>query len=163
MVKKTVFLMSLVIAAFIAFGCEKKVEKASVSAPQPPEIVDQASTGEQAAPEAEPGQVPEKAVTKSPAKAPAKPAQKEARKTAEPKRPEPVSGSTERGGFVTFLSGKVTAYRGDAWEPLDVEDPVEVDDRIKTGADSFCEIQFADFGVVRIQESSEIVVRNVFP
>ena len=164
MVKKTVFLMSLVIAALVAFGCEKKVEKESVSAPQPPEIVEQAPTGEQAAtaPEAQPEQVPEKAVTKSPAKTPAKPAQKDARKTTEPKRPEPVSGSTERGGFVTFLSGKVSAYRGDAWEPLDVEDPVEADDRIKTGADSFCEIQFADFGVVRVQESSEIVVRNVF-
>jgi outer membrane protein assembly factor BamB/ferric-dicitrate binding protein FerR (iron transport regulator) len=163
-VKKTIFIMSLVIAALIAFGCEKKGQKESASATQPTEIVEPAPTGEQAAsaPEAQPEQVPENAVPKSPAKTRAKPATKEAGRTAEPKRPEPVSGSTEHGGFVTFLSGKVTAYRGDTWEPLDVEDPVEADDRIKTAADSFCEIQFADFGVVRVQESSEIVVRDVF-
>jgi outer membrane protein assembly factor BamB len=65
-------------------------------------------------------------------------------------------------GVVTFLSGKVSVNRGQEWMPIDVEDFVGMDDRVKTGSDSFCEIQFTDFGIIRVQDNSEILLRSVY-
>ncbi|KKL81042.1 hypothetical protein LCGC14_1998730 [marine sediment metagenome] len=64
-------------------------------------------------------------------------------------------------GVVTFSSGYVSIQRGGQWGELDVEDLVEEGDLIKTESDSFTEIQFADFGIIRIQENTELIVRNL--
>jgi outer membrane protein assembly factor BamB len=42
-----------------------------------------------------------------------------------------------------------------------VEDLVEAGDLIKTKSDSFTEIQFMDFGIIRIQENTELIVQNL--
>ena len=64
-------------------------------------------------------------------------------------------------GVVTFASGFVSIHRGEQQSELDVEDLVEVGDLIKTESDSFVEIQFADFGIIRIQENTELIVQNM--
>jgi outer membrane protein assembly factor BamB/ferric-dicitrate binding protein FerR (iron transport regulator) len=141
----------------------------------------QAPAGQEAATAVqEPAGEAEQAVaeTKAPEKKPA--AVKVAKKTApsaKPKAKAAGEGETARAkaaakpqkmeelseeGVVTFLSGKVSVSRSQDWEPLDVEDLVGMDDRVRTGSDSFCEIQFADFGIIRVQDNSEILVRNVY-
>jgi len=64
-------------------------------------------------------------------------------------------------GVVTFSSGYVSIQRGGQWGELDVADLVEEGDLIKTESDSFTEIQFMDFGIIRIQENTELIVRNL--
>lgn len=64
-------------------------------------------------------------------------------------------------GIITFLSGIVKVNRGEGWSSVDVEDVVQENNIIKTKENSFCEIQFMHFAVVRVQENSEITVKNV--
>jgi outer membrane protein assembly factor BamB len=62
-------------------------------------------------------------------------------------------------GVVIFSSGYVSVRRGEQWHELDVEDLVETGDLVKTNGDSFAEIQFTDFGIIRIQQNTELIVR----
>ncbi len=64
-------------------------------------------------------------------------------------------------GVVTFSSGFVSVNKGEKFEVLDVEDFVELGNIIKTEDDSFCEVQFSDFGIIRIQENTELLVQTV--
>jgi len=65
-------------------------------------------------------------------------------------------------GIVMFASGNVSVNNDESWVPLDVEDFVELDNRIKTESDSFCEIQFTDFGIIRIQGNTELLIGEVY-
>jgi hypothetical protein len=65
-------------------------------------------------------------------------------------------------GIVTFASGVVTIERDGDWEILDVEDLVGLDDRVKTDSESYCELQFEEFGIMRIQENTEITVSEIY-
>ncbi len=84
--------------------------------------------------------------------------------------PEPVTEVPEASveeieafldGYITFLSGDVNINRGSEWEPCDVDDFVGIDDSIKTEMESFCEVQFTDFGMIRIQENTEVTMKDI--
>jgi outer membrane protein assembly factor BamB len=49
-----------------------------------------------------------------------------------------------------------------AWLFLDVDDSVIGKDRVRTGTESFCEVQFTEFGIIRIQQQSELLLSSVF-
>jgi outer membrane protein assembly factor BamB len=67
-------------------------------------------------------------------------------------------------GFVTFLSGdaEVRHAQEQAWLVLDVDDSVIGNDRVKTGQESFCEVQFTEFGIIRIQQETEVLLKSIF-
>jgi hypothetical protein len=79
----------------------------------------------------------------------------------EPESEEAKEAEIFMQGVVTFASGFVSIQRGGQWNDLDVEDLVEAGDLIKTKSDSFTEIQFMDFGIIRIQENTELIVQNL--
>jgi outer membrane protein assembly factor BamB len=64
-------------------------------------------------------------------------------------------------GVVTYVSGDVDVNRGGGWNILDVDDMVSLDNRIRTESESFCELQFSDFGIIRVQENTELAVGDV--
>jgi outer membrane protein assembly factor BamB len=80
----------------------------------------------------------------------------------EPQAEEAEEASVLLEGYITYLSGIVSINRGAQWEPCDIDDFVGVEDRIKTEVESSCEVQFTDIGIIRIQESSEIVMRQIY-
>jgi outer membrane protein assembly factor BamB len=65
-------------------------------------------------------------------------------------------------GYITYLSGVVSIDRGTGWVPCDIDDFVGVDHCIKTEPESFCEVQFTDFGIIRIQESTEVAMMEIY-
>jgi hypothetical protein len=65
-------------------------------------------------------------------------------------------------GVVTYVSGDVNMHRGADWRVLDVDDMVSLNNRIRTESESFCELQFSDFGIIRIQENTELEVGDVY-
>jgi len=67
-------------------------------------------------------------------------------------------------GIVTFLSGEAEVKHEPEqnWLVLDVDDSVIGNDRVKTGQESFCEVQFTEFGIIRIQQGTEILLKSVF-
>ncbi len=65
-------------------------------------------------------------------------------------------------GLVIFLSGDVEVLNNDDWYPLYIGDFVEVGNTVKVYENSFCELQFGDIAVVKIQESTELVMDSVF-
>jgi outer membrane protein assembly factor BamB len=65
-------------------------------------------------------------------------------------------------GVVIYLAGEVTAEADGGWNPIDVDDTVGGGDRIRTGPESFCEVQFTDFGLIRINQNTEVQVATLF-
>lgn len=73
----------------------------------------------------------------------------------------PVEAPEFDEGLVTFFSGDVFILEDEEWWEVAIGDMLEKDDILKTEASSYCEIQFGDTAVVRVQENTEIVIRNV--
>jgi hypothetical protein len=67
-------------------------------------------------------------------------------------------------GIVTFLSGEAEVQHKaePKWVFLDVDDSVLGNDKVKTGSESFCEVQFTEFGIIRIQQQTEVLIGSVF-
>ena len=65
-------------------------------------------------------------------------------------------------GMITFYSGDVYIYQDDDWWEVEIGDFLEENDMLKTEADSYCEIQFGDTAVVRVQENTEIAMRTIY-
>ncbi len=64
-------------------------------------------------------------------------------------------------GLVTFLSGDVEILNNGDWDTLYIGDFVEVGTTVKVYENSFCELQFGETAVVKIQESTELVMDSV--
>jgi outer membrane protein assembly factor BamB len=73
----------------------------------------------------------------------------------------PVEAPEFDEGLITFFSGDVFVRDGEEWWEVAIGDMLQKDDVLKTEAASYCEIQFGDTAVVRVQENTEIVMRNV--
>ena len=64
-------------------------------------------------------------------------------------------------GLITFQSGEVFYSRNDEWEEAMIGDTILKDDYIKVLESSFCEIQFGNKSVIRIQENTVIKIRDI--
>lgn len=64
-------------------------------------------------------------------------------------------------GIITFMSGEVYYSRNNEWKDVFTGDKILKDDYIKVLEDSFCEIQFGDKAVIRVQENSVINLRTI--
>ncbi len=64
-------------------------------------------------------------------------------------------------GLITFQSGEIFYSRNDEWEEAMIGDTILKDDYIKVLESSFCEIQFGNKSVIRIQENTVIKIRDI--
>jgi len=62
--------------------------------------------------------------------------------------------------LVIFVSGEVYVKGTAEWEYLEIGNIVHPDEVVKVGADSLCELQFGQKSVVRVQENTEISLKE---
>ena len=74
---------------------------------------------------------------------------------------EPLVIPESNEGLITFQSGEVFYSRNDEWEEAIVGGTILKDDYIKVLESSFCEIQFGNKSVIRIQENTVIKIREI--
>jgi outer membrane protein assembly factor BamB len=151
-----ILIVSLFILVLGITGCEKTRE------PQPEPDAGEAEPGT-VADEVEPG--PTTGEGERPAVEEEEPDQEfhVVEEAPETTAPEDGAGAFQE-GFVTFLSGmaEVRHEPEPAWLVLDVDDSVIGNDRVKTGQESFCEVQFTEFGIIRIQQETEVLLKSIF-
>ncbi len=71
------------------------------------------------------------------------------------KKPEKIEG------IITYCSGDVTVFEEGEWYAIEIGDFVTEKNIVKVESDSFCEVQFGNTAVVKIQENSEINLARV--
>ncbi len=59
-------------------------------------------------------------------------------------------------GIITFFSGDVSIRENESWYEAAIGDIVNKSNIVKVASDSYCEIQFGDRAVIKIQENSEV-------
>ena len=64
-------------------------------------------------------------------------------------------------GLITFTTGYVQIFRNNEWTEAEISDFVEKGDTVKVDTDSFCEIQFGNKAVIKIEENTEIVIPSL--
>ena len=74
----------------------------------------------------------------------------------------PIELPREHQAIITFLSGEVFLFREGGWKEIEIGASVSVDDRLKVGEDSYCELQFGNTGVARIQENTEVLMESLY-
>lgn len=74
---------------------------------------------------------------------------------------EPVVPPELDEGIITYFTGDVFILEGGEWWEVEIGETLTRNDSIKTEESSYCEIQFGETAVVRIQENTEISVRNL--
>ncbi len=66
--------------------------------------------------------------------------------------------------FVTYLSGdKIQIHKkySAKWNSLFIEDVIKKGDEIKTGQDSYCELQIIGYGILRLAPNSELSISEI--
>jgi hypothetical protein len=145
-----ILIVSLFILVLGVTGCEKSREPQPEPAAGEAEPEPGTTTGEVEQPVIEEEEEPDKEL-------------RVVEEVPETTAPEKDSGAFQE-GFVTFLSGmaEVRHEPEPAWLVLDVDDSVIGNDRVKTGQESFCEVQFTEFGIIRIQQETEVLLKSIF-
>ena len=64
-------------------------------------------------------------------------------------------------GLVTFISGDAEYLNNGEWEILFIGDLVDSGSTLKVFQGSFCEIQFGDRAIVKLEENTEIILESV--
>ncbi len=68
---------------------------------------------------------------------------------------------TNTQAITTFTSGEVFVKKESSWEYLEAGDYVNEDETIRVEKDSYCELQFGETGIIRIQENTEISMNSI--
>lgn len=63
--------------------------------------------------------------------------------------------------IITFTTGDVLALKENQWNPVEINDFLETGDTVKVEADSYCEIQFGNRAVIKIEENTELVIPSL--
>ena len=64
-------------------------------------------------------------------------------------------------GIIAYISGEVDIADESGWFPAEIGDLISPSDRIRTAADSSCEIQFGRIAVISLQENTEIDISRI--
>ena len=64
-------------------------------------------------------------------------------------------------GIIAYISGEVDIADESGWFPAEIGDLITPSNRIRTAADSSCEIQFGRIAVISLQENTEIDISRV--
>ena len=73
----------------------------------------------------------------------------------------PVKQPEKIEGMITYYSGDVTVFEEGEWYDIEIGDFVTEKNVLKVESDSFCEVQFGNTAVVKIQENSEVDLARV--
>ena len=73
----------------------------------------------------------------------------------------PVSQPQDVEGIITFYSGIVSIFDDGSWYEAEIGDFVSENNSIRVESDSYCEVQFGNTAVIKIQENSEINLSKV--
>ncbi len=63
--------------------------------------------------------------------------------------------------IITFTTGEVQKMKDNQWSPAEINDFIETGDTVKVESDSFCEIQFGNRAVIKIEENTELVFPSI--
>lgn len=74
----------------------------------------------------------------------------------------PVTAPDIDQAIVTFVSGSASLVHAGSWQPLDVGDLPGVDDTLAVDPDSYCEVQIGEKAVLRIEENTTVVMKELF-
>lgn len=110
------------------------------------------------APKQQPAATQTKQETAAPAPAPAKVTNEAGveQKTLPPAPPPKVENAT-----ITFLTGDVQVEKSKNWIPANIGDTVSASENLRVGAASYCEIQFGNLAVARIEANSEVSISQL--
>ncbi len=73
----------------------------------------------------------------------------------------PVEAPEITQGIITFFSGDVFIRAGEEWVYADIGDLLNEEDVLRVDTASYCEVQFSDTALVRIEENTEIAIREI--
>jgi outer membrane protein assembly factor BamB len=73
----------------------------------------------------------------------------------------PVKPPEHMQGIITFFSGNVYILHGQDEFIAEIGDHVEKEDVLIVEAASYCEVQFGDTAVIRIQENTEVAMKDI--
>jgi len=73
----------------------------------------------------------------------------------------PVETPEYKQALITFISGDVFKLENGEWVYVEIGDLLEENDSIQVDTDSFCEIQFGDRAVIRVEENTELALNTV--
>lgn len=74
----------------------------------------------------------------------------------------PVETPEYKQAMITFITGDVFMLEDGEWIYAEIGDFLEKDDSIQVESDSYCEIQFGDRAVVRVEANTELALSSVF-
>lgn len=74
----------------------------------------------------------------------------------------PVETPEYKQAMITFITGDVFRLEEGEWIYAEIGDFLEEDDSIQVESDSYCEIQFGDRAVVRVEADTELALSSVF-
>ena len=74
----------------------------------------------------------------------------------------PVETPEYKQAMITFITGDVFRLEGGEWIYAEIGDFLEENDSIQVESDSYCEIQFGDRAVVRVEADTELALSSVF-
>lgn len=74
----------------------------------------------------------------------------------------PVETPEYKQAMITFIAGDVFVLEEGDWIYAEIGDFLEADDSIQVESDSYCEIQFGDRAVVRVEADTELALSSVF-
>ncbi len=73
----------------------------------------------------------------------------------------PAQQPTVQSATITFLTGDVETNESNTWVPANIGDSLKASERLRVGADSYCEIQFGNLATARIEADSEVSVAKL--
>ena len=73
----------------------------------------------------------------------------------------PVKQPEKIEGMITFYSGDVAVFDEGEWYDIEIGDFVTEKNILKVESDSYCEVQFGNTAIVKIQENSEVNLAKV--
>lgn len=74
----------------------------------------------------------------------------------------PVEIPEYKQAMITFITGEVFVLEEGEWIYAEIGDFLEENDSIQVESDSYCEIQFGDRAVVRVESDTELALSSVF-
>jgi hypothetical protein len=74
----------------------------------------------------------------------------------------PVEKPSSQQALVTFMTGEVYVYRNNEWLYMEIGELLIKDDILKVVENSFCELQFGEEAVIRLQENTVLEMNSIF-
>ncbi|MGC9312231.1 MAG: PQQ-binding-like beta-propeller repeat protein [Sediminispirochaetaceae bacterium] len=89
------------------------------------------------------------------------PAEEDTAELVEEEELSPVEAPRYEQAIITFISGDVYIRNSDEWIYAEIGQLLESKDALKVAAGGYCEIQFGDRAVIRLEEDTELALNTI--